>query len=121
MSDEQKTLRMNAMVDMLRDNVTLRTIVLSPEECNEQILRKQIRPRLVMNKHRRRFHAIKELRGELRRKVLGRTIGLFRNNTNILWWLLSSNADAAFPMKDSSSARPTSPEVAMATGKRKRT
>jgi hypothetical protein len=99
MSDEQKIRRMKVMADMLRDNTKLRTIVFSPEECDEHVLRKQIRPRLVMNKHRRRFLAIQEVRDEeLRRKVLGRIVGSFRKNTNLLWWLLSSNADIAFPI-----------------------
>jgi hypothetical protein len=110
LSDEEKIRRMNVMADMLRDNTKLRTIIFSPEECDDPILRKQIRPRLVMNKHRRRFLAIQEVHdGELRRKVLGRIVGSFRKNTNLLWWLLSSNADVAFPLQD-----------AAATGKRKR-
>lgn len=110
MSDKAKIRRMSVMADILRDNTKLRTIVFSPEECDDPILRKQIRPRLVMNKHRRRFLAIREVHdGELRRKVLGRIVGSFRDNTNLLWWLLSSNADVAFPIRD-----------AIATGKRKR-
>jgi hypothetical protein len=110
LSDKQKIRRMNVITDMLRDNTKLRTIVFSPEECNDPILRKQIRPRLIMNKHRRRFLAIQGLRdGELRRKVLGRIVGSFRKNTNLLWWLLSSNVDVAFPNQN-----------ALATGKRKR-
>jgi hypothetical protein len=109
MSDEQKIRRMNVMADMLRENTKLRTIVVSPEECDNPILKTQIRPRLVMNKYRRRFRAIQEIQGgELRRKVLGRIVGSCRQNTNLLWWLLSSNADAVFPIRKA------------VTGKRKR-
>jgi hypothetical protein len=69
MSDEQKIRRMNFMADMLRDNTTLRTIVFSPEKCDDHVLRKQIRLRLILNKHRRRFLVFEEVRGELRKKV----------------------------------------------------
>jgi hypothetical protein len=110
LSDEEKIRRMNVMADTARQHQAW-TIIFSPEECDDPILRKQIRPRLVMNKHRRRFLAIQEVHdGELRRKVLGRIVGSFRKNTNLLWWLLSSNADVAFPIQ----------EICAATGKRKR-
>jgi hypothetical protein len=99
MLDEQKIRRMNVMADMLRENTKLRTTVFSPEECEDHVLRKQIRLRLILNKHRRRFPAIQEARGELRRKVLDRIFGSFRKNNNLLGWLLSSNTDAALPLR----------------------
>ncbi len=69
-----------------------------------RIFEGSIRPRLQANLYRQRVRAIKQVRDFLlRRNILGRAMQAAvqnSNNSNVLWMLLSVNADAAFPPEE---------------------
>jgi hypothetical protein len=96
--------RMQSLLEMLQKNEVLHTIIVSEDEVDDRIFQGSIRPRLQANLYRPRARAIKQVRDLLlRRKILGRAMQAAvhkRNNSNVLWMLLSVNAGAAFPPEE---------------------
>jgi hypothetical protein len=93
---------------MLQINKVLHTIGFSKDGMDDRIYKGCIRPRLQANLYRPRVRAIKRVRDFLlRRKILGRAMqaaaavdNSSSNSSDILWMLLSVNADAAFPPEE---------------------
>jgi hypothetical protein len=98
--------RLQALVDMLKVNMSIHTIRLP--YCNYfiqhellrsrfEFLRRRINPYLETNRLRPRVRAIKKTRPiEYRAKVLGRALLAVRTDANSLWMLLSGNMEVAF-------------------------
>jgi hypothetical protein len=88
--------RIQALVDMLKINMSIRTIHLN--DCYSQHEFYSIVPYLETNRLRPRVHAIQKTRPiPYRVKVLGRALFAVRTDPNHFWMLLSGNAEVAFP------------------------
>jgi hypothetical protein len=97
LSETQKTRRTEMLLEMLKVNTVLHNIDLTLQDCNQQILNDEIRPRLLVNRYRPR---VRELRGttqgndySLRAKLLGRALHSVNQQPTILWMFLSSHKD----------------------------
>jgi hypothetical protein len=89
--------RIQALVDMLKANMSLHTIYLSTRYSEKELYRGSIIPYLETNRLRPRLLAIqKALPIAYRTKVLGRALLAVRTDPNRFWMLLSGNADVAF-------------------------
>jgi hypothetical protein len=93
-SHGQKTLRTQAIVDVLRINTLLLRIYLNREEFDKVILKDDVYPRLKANRYRPRVAAIVKEKGEWRRKLLGLALVSVASNSSLIWMFLSSNADS---------------------------
>jgi hypothetical protein len=91
--DTQKTLRMQAMMDVLRVNTVLHTIQLNRDGFDSEILDSIVYPLLLANKYRPRVGAITDVEGTLRHKLLGRALGSISSNPSLIWMFLSGNAN----------------------------
>jgi hypothetical protein len=91
--------RLQALVGMLKVNVTIHTMNLGSGLHDQNfIYRGSVIPYLATNKFRPCLRAIqKTLPLSFRAKVLGRALLAVRTNANSLWMLLSGNAEVAFP------------------------
>jgi hypothetical protein len=101
MFNQQKAFRMLALAEAIEENTVLRTLVLSPDETDDEIVQESIRPRLETNLFRPRVLAVKHAIGpcsSFRLQVLGRALQLpcVSKNPNLLWCFLSENVDIAF-------------------------
>jgi hypothetical protein len=99
MYGEQKAFRMLALAEAIEENTVLHTLVLSPDETDDEIFEESIVPHLETNLFRPRVIAVKHaVRHPLsfRQKVLGRALQSISRNPNLLWCFLSENIDAAF-------------------------
>jgi hypothetical protein len=98
MYSEQKAFRMLALANAIQENTVLHTLVLSPDEKEDEIFQDLIIPRLETNLFRPRVIAVKHAVGPLsfRQKVLRRALQSVSKNPNLLWCFLSENIDAAF-------------------------
>jgi hypothetical protein len=96
-TDEQKTLRMQVVVDALHFNTVLHIIDLRRDDFDREILDSTVYPLLLTNRYRPRVGAITEVQGPLRCKLLGRALGLISSkNPALIWLFLSENADIRF-------------------------
>jgi hypothetical protein len=94
MSIELKRWRMKALAQILETNHILHTIRLSSDECDEPILEKEVKPRLLINLHRPRVRAIEHVEDStLRSKLLLRALALpsIRSNPVLVHMFLSTN------------------------------
>jgi hypothetical protein len=90
--------RMQLLLDMVKVNMSIRTIHLNSYHSQHEIFRESIIPCLEMNNLRSRVRAIqKTLPVMYRAKVLGRALLAARKDVNLFWMLLSGNAEVAFP------------------------
>jgi hypothetical protein len=97
--------RMYALLNMVKMNVSIRTIHLDSRYSQHEIFRESVIPYLETNRFRPRVRAIQKTRPiPYRAKVLGRALFAARNDANSFWMLLSGNAEVAAPdTADSSS------------------
>jgi hypothetical protein len=88
--------RIQALVDMLRVNMSIHTI--NSVECysEHELFRRSVIPCLETNRLRPRLLAIQKSRPDsYRAKVLGRALLAARTDVNSFWMLLSGNAEVA--------------------------
>jgi hypothetical protein len=90
--------RIQALVDMLKVNMSIHTIHLDSRYSQHELFRGSVIPHLETNKLRGRIRAIQRtLPITYRAKVLGRALVSARAVVNSFWMLLSGNAEVAFP------------------------
>jgi hypothetical protein len=89
--------RIQALVDMLKVNMSIHTIYLNNQFRHHELYRESIVPYLETNKLRPCVLAIQKTRPiAYRTKVLGRALLAVRTDPNRLWMLLSDNAEVVF-------------------------
>jgi hypothetical protein len=89
--------RMYALLDMMKINVSIRTLRLDRSLTNTSVYRESVIPYLVTNRFRPRVRAIQRTRPiAYRAKVLGRGLLAVRTDPNPFWMLLSKNAEVVF-------------------------
>jgi hypothetical protein len=96
MTEAQKTLRMQVMVDALRVNTVLHIIELNRVHFDGAMLDSTVYPLLLANMYRPRAGAISEVEGPLRHKLLGRALGSISSKPSLIWMFLSGNSDVRF-------------------------
>jgi hypothetical protein len=97
--------RIQAVVDMMKVNMSIHTIRLDPRYSQHELFRRSVIPYLETNRFRPRLLAIQQTRPiPYRTKVLGRALVSARTDANIIWILLSGNAEVAFPSTTASVA-----------------
>jgi hypothetical protein len=90
--------RIQALVKMLKTNLSIYTIHLESPYRQHEIFRESVIPYLETNRLRPRLLAIQKTRPiPYRATVLGRALLSARNDANSFWMLLSGNAEVAFP------------------------
>jgi hypothetical protein len=94
------TSRIQALVDMMKVNVSIHTIHLHDRHSEHDLFRRSVIPYLETNRFRPRLLAIQQTRPiPYRAKVLGRALLSARTDANRFWMLLSGNAEVAFPSR----------------------
>jgi hypothetical protein len=92
------TSRVQALLNMMKMNLSIHTIHLRDHYSEHQLFRGSVVPYLETNRLRPRLLAIQKTRPlHYRVKVLGRALLSARTNANSFWMLLSGNAEVAFP------------------------
>jgi hypothetical protein len=92
------TSRIQALLDMVKVNLSIHTINLFDPYSKHELFRGSVIPYLETNRLRPRLLAIQKTRPiSYRTKVLGRALLAARSDANSFWMLLSGNAEAAFP------------------------
>jgi hypothetical protein len=92
--------RIQALVNMLKVNMSIHTIHLNSRYGQHEIYRESVIPYLETNRLRPRLLAIQKTHPiTFRTKVLGRALQAVRTDPNRFWMLLSGNAEVAFPPK----------------------
>jgi hypothetical protein len=90
--------RIQALLEMLKVNTSIQTILLSYRYSQHEIFRGSVIPYLETNRFRPRVRAIQKTRPiPYRAKILGRALLAVRADPNRFWMLLSGNAEVAFP------------------------
>jgi hypothetical protein len=92
--------RIQALVDMLKVNMSIHTLPLNPHYRQHKLFRRSVIPCLKTNRFRfrPRVRAIQKTRPiAYRTKVLGRALLAVRTDPNRFWMLLSGNPEVAFP------------------------
>jgi hypothetical protein len=89
--------RMQALVDMLRANISIHTINWNSRYSEHKLFQGTIVPYLETNRLRPRVRAIQKTRPiQYRTKVLSRALLAVRTDPNRFWMLLSENAEILF-------------------------
>jgi hypothetical protein len=102
--------RVPVLVDMLKVNMSIRTISLGFLNRNHELFREPVTPYLKANRLRPRLLAIQRTRPiAYRAKVLGRALLASRTDANIFWMLLSGNAEVTFPSTTTATTTTTTP------------
>jgi hypothetical protein len=84
---------MQALVDMLKVNISIHTIHLDFGYSQHELYRESVIPYLETNRFRPRLLAIQKTRPiAYRTKVLGQALLAARTHANSFWMLLSGNA-----------------------------
>jgi hypothetical protein len=97
--------RIQALVDMLEVNTSIRTLRVDSSYAEDELFRESVYPYLETNRFRPRLLAIQKTRSiAYRVKVLGRALLATRTNPNSFWMLLSGNAEVAFPSTTATTA-----------------
>jgi hypothetical protein len=110
------TSRIQALVDMMKVNVSIHTIHLHDRHSEHDLFRRSVIPYLETNRFRPRLLAIQQTRPiPYRAKVLGRALLSARTDANCFWMLLSGNAEVAFP-STTAAGNLTTPATFAATG-----
>jgi hypothetical protein len=90
--------RTQALVEMLKVNVSMHTIDMTVSYSEHALFRGSIMPYLKTNRLRPRVRAIQKTRPIMyRAKVLGEALLAVRTDANRFWMLLSGNPEVAFP------------------------
>jgi hypothetical protein len=90
--------RIQALVDMLKVNMSIRTIHLNDRHREHELFRGSVIPYLETNRFRPRLLAIQKTRPiTYRTKILGRALFAVRADANSFWMLLSGNPEVVFP------------------------
>jgi hypothetical protein len=90
--------RIQALVDMMKANMSIHTIRLDDHDCEHELFRESVVPYLKTNRFRPRLLAIQKTPPTTyRAKVLGRALLSSRTDANSFWMLLSGNPEVAFP------------------------
>jgi hypothetical protein len=98
MAPEVLTSRVQALLHMMKINLSIHTIHLGPRYRKHEIYRKSVFPHLETNRFRPRLLAIQKTRPiTYRAKVLGRALLSARTDANSFWMLLSGSPEVAFP------------------------
>jgi hypothetical protein len=106
------TSRIQALLDMMKMNLSIHTIRSNDLLSRHELFRGSVIPYLETNRIRPRLHAIQKSRPiAYRTKVLGRALLAARSDANSFWMLLSGNAEVAFP----STAATTTPAANLPT------
>jgi hypothetical protein len=95
-ADVERTRKTHAIVDALRVNTVLHTIILHRHGYDLEILDNIVNPRLLVNMYRHRVAAIAEERRTWQRKILGRALAFVssRNRSpNPIWMIVSGNVN----------------------------
>jgi hypothetical protein len=91
--------RIQALVDMLEVNTSIRTLRVESSYSEHELFRRSVIPYLMTNRFRPRLLAIQKSRPMAHlAKVLGRALLAVRADLNSFWMLLSGNAEVAFPL-----------------------
>jgi hypothetical protein len=107
--------RIQAILDMMKVNLSIRTIPLPTRYIEHELFRSVV-PYLETNRFRPRLLAIQKTSPiTYRVKVLGRALLSARTDANRFWMLLSGNADVAFPSRIAATAAANLPTHAAAT------
>jgi hypothetical protein len=94
------TSRIQALLEMMKSNLSIHTIHLSNQYSCHELFRGSVFPYLETNRLRPRLLAIQKTRPTAyRAKVLGRALLATRTNANSFWMLLLGNAEMAFPSR----------------------
>jgi hypothetical protein len=102
------TSRIQALLDMLRMNMSIHTIHLDSSYSEHELFRQSVTPYLQMNQLRARVRAIQRAHPiPYRVKVLGRALLSARTDPNSFWMLLSGNAEVAFLLRTTTIAAAT--------------
>jgi hypothetical protein len=90
--------RIQALVDMLKVNMSIHTILLYDESYTQhELFRRSVIPYLETNRFRPRVRTIQKTRPiAYRAKLLGRALLAVRTDPNRFWMLLSGNPEVAF-------------------------
>jgi hypothetical protein len=92
--------RIQALVKMLKINISIHTIHLDYHYSQHELFRESVIPYLETNRLRPRVLAIQRTRPiPYRAKVLGSALLSARKDANSFWMLLSGNAEVAFPSR----------------------
>ena len=92
------TSRIQALLDMMKINMSIHTIHLYDRISDHAFFRGSVIPYLATNRLRPRVRAIQTIRPiPYRVGVLGRALLVSRSDANSFWMLLSGNAEVAFP------------------------
>jgi hypothetical protein len=91
--------QMQALVDMLKVNMSIQTLhYLDSCHSEHELFRGSVIPYLETNRHRPRVRAIQKARPiAFQAKVLGRALLAVSTDANRFWMLLSGNPEVAFP------------------------
>jgi hypothetical protein len=112
--------RIQALVNMLKVNMSIHTIKLGDQYYEHQLFKESVIPHLETNRLRLRVRAIQKARPiAYRAKVLGRALLAVRTDPNRFWMLLSVNSEVAFPSTTATTTAAASlptPANAAATG-----
>jgi hypothetical protein len=106
--------RIQALVDMLKVNMSIHTIHSDYRYSEHELFRGSVIPYLETNRLRSRVRAIIQKTRPIayRAKVLGRALLSVRTDANSFWMLLSGNADVAFPSRTTTIAATSTADVA---------
>jgi hypothetical protein len=100
--------RRQALVDMLKINMSIQTVRLDRSLTSTEFYRESILPYLKTSRRRPRVRAIQRTRPmTYRAKVLGRALLAARVDANSFWMLLSGNSEVAFPSTAANLPTPT--------------
>jgi hypothetical protein len=89
--------RIQALVDMLKVNMSIHTILLESCYGEHELFRESVIPHLETNRSRPRVRVIQKTRPIVyRAKVLGRALLAVRTDPNLFWIFLSGNAEIVF-------------------------
>jgi hypothetical protein len=89
--------RMQALVDMMKVNMSIRSIHVNSQYSRHELYRESVIPYLETNRLRPRVRAIQKTRPiTYRAKVLGLALLAVRTDPNRFWMLLSENAEVVF-------------------------
>jgi hypothetical protein len=98
MAPDVITSRIQALVDMMKMNMSIHTIYLDLIYSETEMYRESVIPYLETNRFRPRLLAIQKSRPiTCRAKVLRRALLALRTDPNRFWMFLSGNAEVAFP------------------------
>jgi hypothetical protein len=97
LAPEVRESRIQAVLDMMKVNLSIHTIRLDSQYTEHELLRGSVIPILETNRFRPRLLAIQTTRPmAYRAKVLGRALLAVRTDPHRFWMLLSGNAEVAF-------------------------